>query len=185
MGTSISIDKHVSSLEEILEMTPGYFDKIKFESKISPEITQHLKVFVIMNINLFRSGNSLRTRKSLKASKAIQFCSATFNRVDSFFLLRRHICYYLFTNQGLRVIINQVYFIFLANCNLALFPHSLWGLVQSAENLTPRGLSNAFSTNDINEEFLQNHQLDSFLLSKRRGHDDERAMLNDETRAEN
>jgi hypothetical protein len=44
MGTSISIDKHVSSLEEILEMTPGYFDKIKFESKISPEITQHLKV---------------------------------------------------------------------------------------------------------------------------------------------
>ena len=74
MGTSISIDKHVSSLEEILEMTPGYFDKIKFESKISPEITQHLKVFVIMNINLFRSGNSLRTRKSLKASKASQFC---------------------------------------------------------------------------------------------------------------
>lgn len=110
MGTSISIDKHVSSLEEILEMTPGYFDKIKFESKISPEITQHLKVFVIMNINLFRSGNSLRTRKSLKASKASQFCSATFNRVDSFSLLRRHICYYLFTNQGLRVIINQVLF---------------------------------------------------------------------------
>jgi hypothetical protein len=68
---------------------------------------------------------------------------------------------------------------------LALFPHSLWGVVQSAENLTPRGLSNAFSTNDTNEEFLQNHQLDSFLLSKRRGHDDERAKLNDETRAEN
>jgi hypothetical protein len=40
---------------------------------------------------------------------------------------------------------------------LALFPHSLWGVVQSAENLTPRGLSNAFSTNDSNEEFLQNH----------------------------
>jgi hypothetical protein len=43
--------------------------------------------------------------------------------------------------------------------------------VQSAENLTPRGLSNTFSTNDLGEEFLQNHQLDSFLLSKRR--DDE------------
>jgi hypothetical protein len=29
-------------------------------------------------------------------------------------------------------------------------------------------LANTFSTNDISEEFLQNHQLDSFLLSKRR-----------------
>ena len=44
MGTSISIDKHVSSLDDILEMSPSYFDKIKFESKISPDITQHLKV---------------------------------------------------------------------------------------------------------------------------------------------
>lgn len=55
-----------------------------------------------------------------------------------------------------------------ATCDLASFPHSLWGVVQSAENLTPRGLSNAFSTNDCGEDFLQNHQLDSFLLSKRR-----------------
>lgn len=50
---------------------------------------------------------------------------------------------------------------------MASFPHSLWGLVQSAENLTPRGLADAFSTNE-ESEFLQNHQLDSFLLSKRR-----------------
>lgn len=56
----------------------------------------------------------------------------------------------------------------IATCDLASFPHSLWGVVQSAENLTPRGLSNTFSTNDLGEEFLQNHQLDSFLLSKRR-----------------
>jgi hypothetical protein len=58
---------------------------------------------------------------------------------------------------------------FLAKCDLASFPHSLWGLVQSAENLTPRGLADTFSTNeDSCNEFLQNHQLDSFLLSKRR-----------------
>ena len=37
--------------------------------------------------------------------------------------------------------------------------------------MTPRGLSNTFSTNDLGEEFLQNHQLDSFLLSKRRDED--------------
>ena len=44
MGTKISIDKHVSNLDDILDMSPSYFDKIKFESKISPNITQHLKV---------------------------------------------------------------------------------------------------------------------------------------------
>ena len=108
MGTSISIDKHVSSLEDILEMTPAYFDKIKFESKISPEITQHLKVFITMNIKMFRFGNSLRTRKNLKVSKASQFCLATSNKVDSFSHLRKPICYYLFTNQGLRVILFRI-----------------------------------------------------------------------------
>lgn len=44
-------------------------------------------------------------------------------------------------------------------------------MVQSAENLTPRGLSNTFSTNDLSEDFMQNHQLDSFLLSRRRDED--------------
>lgn len=94
MGTSISIDKHVSSLDDILEMTPAYFDKIKFESKISPEITQHLKVFVTMNIMMFRFGNSLKTRKNLKVSKANPCSSATSNKAGSSFLQKKHICYY-------------------------------------------------------------------------------------------
>jgi hypothetical protein len=46
MGTNLSIDKHVSSLDELLEMSASYFHKVKFESKISPEITQHLKVSI-------------------------------------------------------------------------------------------------------------------------------------------
>jgi len=90
----------------------------------------------------------------------------------------------LIYKPGTESIITILYKIYLANCNLALFPHSLWGVVQSAENLTPRGLQNAFSTNDTNEEFLQNHQLDSFLLSKRRDNDDAKTM-NDEARAAN
>ena len=44
MGAKISIDKHVSTLEDILDMSYTYFEKIKFESKIAPSITQHLKV---------------------------------------------------------------------------------------------------------------------------------------------
>ena len=53
----------------------------------------------------------------------------------------------------------------LASNDLANFPHSLWGVVQSAENLTPRGLKDTFSSN---EQSLEEHSLDSFLLSKRR-----------------
>jgi hypothetical protein len=57
-------------------------------------------------------------------------------------------------------------FSILAQSDLVSFPHTLWGVVESAENLTPRGLSNTFSSND-SEPFF-NHSLDSFLLSKRR-----------------
>lgn len=44
MGTKLSIDKHVSNLHELLEMSAQYFQKVKFESKISADLTQHLKV---------------------------------------------------------------------------------------------------------------------------------------------
>ena len=44
MGLRMSIDKHVSSLDELLDMSALYFNKIKFESKVNPDITQHLKV---------------------------------------------------------------------------------------------------------------------------------------------
>lgn len=56
--------------------------------------------------------------------------------------------------------------LYIDQSSFASFPHSLWGVVKSAENLTPRGLQNTFSSN-LNEPF-QNHSLDSFLLSKRR-----------------
>jgi len=66
MGTSISIDKHVSSLDDILEMSPSYFDKIKFESKISPDITQHLKVRLFISSVMLRFGGLRKIRGNLK-----------------------------------------------------------------------------------------------------------------------
>lgn len=45
MGSKISIDKFVSNLEDILEMNPKYFSKLKFENRIPDNITQHIKVF--------------------------------------------------------------------------------------------------------------------------------------------
>ena len=44
MGVKISIDKHVSELDDILEMSPQYLSRVQFDSKIGPDITQHLKV---------------------------------------------------------------------------------------------------------------------------------------------
>lgn len=38
MGLKLSIDKHVSKLEDILEMQPNYFNKIQFESKVPETI---------------------------------------------------------------------------------------------------------------------------------------------------
>jgi hypothetical protein len=44
MGIRMSFDKHVSSLDELLDMSAPYFSKVKFESRINPKIEQHLKV---------------------------------------------------------------------------------------------------------------------------------------------
>ena len=44
MGVKLSIDKHVSDLEDILEMSPHYLSRVQFESKIQADISQHLKV---------------------------------------------------------------------------------------------------------------------------------------------
>jgi len=45
MGSKISVDKHVSNIEDILEMNPLYFSKLKIENNIPASITQHIKVF--------------------------------------------------------------------------------------------------------------------------------------------
>ena len=44
----MSFDKHVSSLDELLNMSAPYFSKVKFESRIDPQIEQHLKVRLIL-----------------------------------------------------------------------------------------------------------------------------------------
>lgn len=48
------------------------------------------------------------------------------------------------------------------NVEVVSFPHSLWGLVESTENLTPRGLASSISA-----DCAPVQSLDSFLLSKR------------------
>lgn len=44
MGIRVSFDKHVSSLDELLDLSPNYFSRVRFESRIDTRISQHLKV---------------------------------------------------------------------------------------------------------------------------------------------
>jgi len=45
MGNKISIDKHLSSVDDILDVKPSYFKKkIRFDSNIPENITHHVKV---------------------------------------------------------------------------------------------------------------------------------------------
>lgn len=44
MGHNLSIDKHTSELDDLLDTPPKIFKKVKFDNKVSPDITQHLKV---------------------------------------------------------------------------------------------------------------------------------------------
>jgi hypothetical protein len=39
MGSRISVDKHVSNLQDILELNPKLLEKVKFESNIPDCIT--------------------------------------------------------------------------------------------------------------------------------------------------
>jgi hypothetical protein len=52
--------------------------------------------------------------------------------------------------------------------------------VQSAENLTPRGLSSTFASN---EQMLEEHSLDSFLLSRRRDENGDSSQRESDKRA--
>ena len=49
--------------------------------------------------------------------------------------------------------------------DFASFPHSLWGVVESASNLTPRGLATSFSSSGEEEMTVQS--IESFFLSQR------------------
>lgn len=54
MGGFLTIDKHVSNLEDVLELSPRVLSQTKFESHLPSEVTHHVKVLT----HLRRSGSS-------------------------------------------------------------------------------------------------------------------------------
>ena len=103
MGSKISIDKHISSLDDILDMSPTYFSKVKFESKISSDITQHLKVLSLHSLIERRFGNSAKARNSWTQSGLRQCRWPTCSKVGSTSDKMRLTCCFSFTNQANRV----------------------------------------------------------------------------------
>ena len=140
MGHHLSIDKYTTSLEDLLAISPSYYKKINLDKIVSPSITQHLKIW--------------------------KFSKNEFNKIENKAVPLGNLeetGFYFSSNEAYLVLL-----VYRANTtekvDVVSFPHSLWGLVESADNLTPRGLSNSFSSDADTSNI---HTLDSFLLSKR------------------
>jgi len=69
MGQTFSIDKHVSSLDDLLDLSAYYFSKVKFESRISADITQHLKVSCSRSLQNRFGGSQKTNRSSTRLSR--------------------------------------------------------------------------------------------------------------------
>lgn len=107
---------------------------------VSPTITQHLKIW------RFKTNSSNKIDISAVSLHNLEQTGFHFSSNEAYLVL---LVYRANTKEKVDVV---------------SFPHSLWGLVESADNLTPRGLSSSLSSDD---DGSTTHILDSFLLSKR------------------
>lgn len=119
MGVKISIDKHVSELEDILEMSPHYLSRVQFDSKISPDITQHLKVrnhfnyfynvifskFWTLNLNFLfqinRSGDFMNLKRITIMLSRHRYRFIIWRTISFIFLLKKPIWSFWFIKQAL------------------------------------------------------------------------------------
>lgn len=140
MGHHLSIDKYTSTLDDILAISPATFKRVNIDKEVSPRITQHLKIWKFYKTD---SGQIKSKPVSLHNLEQTGFM---FSSTEAYLVL---LVYRSNTKEKVDVV---------------SFPHSLWGLVESADNLTPRGLANSLNSDS---DASSVNSLDSFLLSKR------------------
>ena len=140
MGHHLSIDKYTSPLEDLLAISPATFKRVNIDKVVSPRITQHLKIW-----RFYKNEHDQIKSKPVPLHNLEQ-TGFVFSSAEAYLVL---LVYRANTKEKVDVV---------------SFPHSLWGLVESADNLTPRGLANTL-TSDSDASSVQS--LDSFLLSKR------------------
>jgi hypothetical protein len=125
-----------------LAISPFYYKKVKLDKIVAASITQHLKIWRFRNNDFGQIDIDAVPLSNIKEDGFV------FSSKEAYLVL---LVYRANSTKNMEVV---------------SFPHSLWGLVQSADNLTPRGLSNSFSSD---EDGSTMHSLDSFLLSNREG----------------
>lgn len=74
MGQRLSIDKYVSNLHELLDMSAIYFEKVKFESKISPDIKQHLKVSLPRRLSAHKVAHAFSGLEIQRRQQQVRSC---------------------------------------------------------------------------------------------------------------
>ena len=143
MGTKLSIDKHVSDLEEILSMNPSYFRKIKFQNKSPMMISHHLKLWKFCE-------DPKNSRKFTTEPISLQQIKSTG------FAFRKQECY----------IVQLIYRS--GSCDeevLESLPSSMWGQVESYSNQTPRGLKTPVASS-VELNMLNRQVMDTFIVPK-------------------
>ncbi len=70
MGCKVSVDKYVSELDDVLDLSPHYLSRVPFESRISADITQHLKVssVVVHHSKIWRFYESRKNHDRVKSA---------------------------------------------------------------------------------------------------------------------
>jgi hypothetical protein len=140
MGHHLSIDKYTSPLEDVLAISSATFKRVNIDKLVSPRITQHLKIWK------FQKNEAGQIKSKPVPLHNLDQTGFVFSSTEAYLVL---LVYRANTKEKVDVV---------------SFPHSLWGLVESADKLTPRGLANPLeSENDTSPV----QSLDSFLLSKR------------------
>jgi protein-tyrosine phosphatase len=144
MGNKLYVDTKVSEIEEILNFNKE--NDLKLEST-SNNISQPLDLNVPNHQNL-KVWRFYEGEDEVISSQAIMLPNIREER----FLLSSSEAYIILLVYRGKYDLSEI----------SAFPTSLWGIVESSSNMTPRGLKYAFSTSSEKSESLE-----SFLLSKR------------------
>lgn len=138
MGNKLVVDKNCSDLHEILIYNTIDLSKEKVEkSEDDNNYHQNLKIWKIYEDE---NGNVISSPVNITMIKEEHFL---FHSQEAYIIL---IVY-----KGN----DELY-------DLSSFPNSIWGIVESSSNMTPRGLKYVFSSSSNNSESLE-----SYILSKR------------------
>lgn len=132
MGTRLTVDKHLSNLEEVVALPPTAFPKVLHEfANTADDSAQHLKVWRIVEDH--------RNTDFIKTSPVTLTDSSTFNSKECYLLLLIYKPSPVPQFQG--------------------YPQPLGAFIESLSNLTPRGLASVFASDTADPTQLDSYML--------------------------